>query len=406
MQSQDILRRIKELDSHFAPFVSREFAESHSSYLNTGSCGKKPASVLNAIHSGWQSFNENPTISTFLDEEPMKMARESAAKLLNVPAKQLLLTQNSTHGLQLLLTGLLKTADELVTTDKEHGSVVAISRYLAETRDVVTHRYPIDPFEGSSAFCDGILALVTPKTKVVLVSQIGSYNTWRPNLTRLQSELRKRDVELIVDGAHSAGHGVCRPGEFRMWVGSGHKWLGGPNATGFVYVSPDLVPTLEPVQLGDVHYIKKDADLNDLTRFESTGTADVVRWRGLAAACELMLNLDPVKVGEKQLLLAQYYRQQVLELSPTFRTPDLYASFEEGVPSEASAMVVCHWPQERLNTGGVGLRDCLWDRFRIWVQPDFANSDAGLGLRVSCHYSTKVEELDSLVSALRTMIRV
>ena len=398
MSATTVATRIDELDSSFHEIVAGEFPAADGLYLNTGSCGRKPQSVLSAIAGGWQRLNANPTIMTFLDDEPITSARNTAARLFDIAPRSLLFTQNSTQGLQFLLFNLLGKDDEFVTTDREHGCVNAISRYLEETRGVVTRRYPIDAFEGSKKFCDGILNLVTAKTKVVLVSQIGSYNTWRPDLKPLQEALAGSGVELIVDGAHAPGQGVCRPSDFRIWVGSGHKWLGGPNGTGFVVLPPDLVPKLQPLLLGDQHYAKKDADINDATRFESVGTADVVRWSGLREACELLMRIDPARVGKKQLLMAEYYRRAVESLNPIFRTPDLFKE----KPEEASGMVVCHWPPERLKV--TDIKQTLWDRFRIWVQPDFANVNPGLGLRVSCHYATSRGDLDKLVESLSQLI--
>src|SRR6185436_7603422 len=92
--------------------------------------------------------------------------------------------------------------------------------------------------------------------------------------------LAKTDIPLLVDGAHSPGQDFCHPAKYSMWVASGHKWLGGPNGTGFAYVAPHLVPKLQPVLLGDHYYNFADTDL---TRFESKGTSDVVRLLGLEA---------------------------------------------------------------------------------------------------------------------------
>ncbi len=34
-------------------------------YLNTGSCGRKPVSVIAALEEGWRKLNQNPTLTTF-----------------------------------------------------------------------------------------------------------------------------------------------------------------------------------------------------------------------------------------------------------------------------------------------------------------------------------------------------
>ena len=158
-----------QIQSELETLIAWEFPPTPDSgtYLNTGSCGRKPRSVLDSIQMGWEKLNANPTIMTFVSDEPISSARQALARLLDVPPTSLLLTQNSTQCLQLMLTNLLQAGDELVTTDKEHGCVRAIGRYLEETRGVTTRRYPIDPFEGSKKFCEGMMNLVTSRTKVI-----------------------------------------------------------------------------------------------------------------------------------------------------------------------------------------------------------------------------------------------
>ncbi len=56
--------------------VQREFPHNHeTNYLNTGSSGRKPVSVLAALSDGWHRLNDNPTFTTFLDPQPMAEAR-------------------------------------------------------------------------------------------------------------------------------------------------------------------------------------------------------------------------------------------------------------------------------------------------------------------------------------------
>lgn len=382
--------------------AAREFPERTEVYFNTGSCGRKPDSVMRAINQGWEELNVNPTWTTFASDEHKSLARSAAAALLQVDGSRILLQNNPTQGLQFILSNLLLSAgDELVTTDKEHGSVKAISRWLFEQRGVITRQYPIDPFEGSKGFYLGLVKLLTPKTKVVLVSEIGSYTGWCPDLRILQSYLEGTGIELVVDGAHTPGQNDCRLRDknFRYWVGSGHKWLGGPNGTGFAVVPPDAVPGLQPLLLGDQHFAKKDADLNDLTRFECQGTGDVVRWYGLAAACNLSLEVGAQAVREQQHSLARYFREQVESLRPQFRTPDLFKE----KPAEATSMVVCYWTEDRLKVPN--LQDALWQQYKIWIQPDFANPNPGHGLRISCHYSNHKAQVDKLLDALSNLVK-
>lgn len=364
-------------------------------YLNTGSCGRKPQSVLRAIAQGWNDLNINPTLATFMNESFLLEAKAAVARLFEVPPENLLLVQNTTQGLHLILQSLLLNAgDEFVTTSSEHGSVNTIARYLSETRGIVVHTVNIDPLEGEDVFLAKMMAKVSSRTKCVLVSEISSYTTWRPDLTVLEHSLKSQNVPLLVDGAHAGGQIICRPGKYRLWVGSGHKWLGAPNGTGFIYAAPDLIPQLKPLWLGDEYFRLSEAHPNTLLPFESQGTSDVVRLQGLTAAVNLQLELGPESIYQRELELAQYLRRAVSDLNPNFRTPESPCN---------TAMFVMHWTDDKMPVPH--LRDHLWNKYKIWVQPDFMNQNPGLGVRVSCHYALQKTDLDRFVQALRETLQ-
>lgn len=382
--------------------VRREFPASDCTYLNTGSCGRKPASVLAAINAGWQKLNINPTYATFIDAEPMQSARCAFAKLLGVAPQQLILTQNSTQGLQLIMHSLLLEAgDELVTTNTEHGSVTSIARHLSDTRGVITKRADANPLLGSEAVCAGILNHITRKTRLIVVSQISSYTGWRADLRHLEHEAKKLGVPVLIDGAHSMGQltGTEIIGESSLWTGSAHKWLGGPNGTGVTYIAPDMVSLLKPVAVGDHYFDALESDARDISRFESEGTADVVRWYGVIKACELQDVIGFEKIQRKQFALAKYLREELERAyHPVFRLPSL-AKAQAG---EASSLVACYWPAERVKVPD--LREAIWSKFKIWIQPDFLNAKPGCGIRVACHYANTRAEVDRLLEALGEFI--
>jgi len=362
-----------------------------SVYLNFGSCGLKPKCVLEAMQEGWEKLNHNPTEFVYNYPEANQLARQEAGKLFSLPPQSLLLTQNTTQAVQIALQSFLtKEGDELITTDQEHNCLYAISRYLEETKGIVVKRYKVNPFEGSKALSEGILRLVTDRTRLVAISEIFSTTGWRPQLDELASVLAKTSAHLVVDGAHSPGQGNIRPGRFPIWVGAGHKWLGGPNGTGFLYVAPDLVPLLQPVNIGDRFYNEHE---NNLRRFEWIGTNDDnLHWLGLKAACQLQNELGPSNLQARQTSLIEYLRKQLTEFADCeIRTPF--------VESEISGMVTVTFKPSNIPT--LGLSSHLWTKYQIAVRPDLFFGEPGHGIRVSCHASNTTDEIDALIRALK-----
>ncbi len=374
--------------------VEAEWPASHREgiYFNSGSCGVKPISVLSALEEGYRRLNKNPTIMTFVETEIWDETRKQARELFDAKSDTLFLTQNSTFGIQLLMQSFLRSpGDEFVTTDQEHSCVRTLSTFLAQKRGIVCKSAKLEAEKGSEHLTDSLLALVGEKTKLVLVSQINCLNGWRPNLTRLNYELRRLGIPLLVDGAHAPGQGPINVSPYPLWVASGHKWMGGPNGTGFLFVDPIYIDQLEPLLVGD-RFIDPHRNPADVHRFEWPGTCDPLRWLGLQAAIRLQQRLDPVAIVHRQMQLKKYLQDALREklASCELLTPES--------DDESSGILAVRWSPERLKTSD--LRATLWKDHKIWVQPDFSSQTPGYGLRLSCHPFIQETDIDTLIAAL------
>ncbi len=57
-------------------------------YFNSGCCGRKPLSVLDAMARDLAKLNTNPCHFTFNDSSPVDQARAAVSRLLSVPARK------------------------------------------------------------------------------------------------------------------------------------------------------------------------------------------------------------------------------------------------------------------------------------------------------------------------------
>lgn len=367
-----------------------------SVYFNTGSCGRKPRRVLKAIEDGWRWLNENPTVATFLDPAPMDAARTALAEAIGgVEASDILLVQNSTQALHLVLNSfLLGPGDEVVTTTHEHGSVNTILRWLAETRGVVVRKVPVEPLNGESVFVEQVKALLNGRTRLVQCSEIDCYTGWRPDLIPLAELLKERGIPFLIDGAHSLGQGPCAGSNFELYAGSCHKWLGAPNGTGFLYCSKRFAERLKPLWISDHFYNQNESALS---KFEFQGTADVVKWLGVRAACELEKEITQQAIANRQRELVTFLAERLRGLAGAqIRTPL--------APGETSGLLCVTWEPDRVPVSHI--RDHIWEKYKIWTQPDFCYGLPGHGLRLSCHVSIETGDIDRLIDALREIFSV
>ena len=378
-------------DRHFR-LVSEQYKVDDTSvtYLNTGGAGIKPEVVLSALDSGLKRFNYNPTRSTYFETELVEEARAACAGLVDADKESILLLDSTSQGLQLILQSfLLKPGDEVILTSQEHASSVAICRYLEDSRGVRVKKYRIPKGISSEQLCLDMVNLVTGNTRVVLVSEINCHTGWMPDLTLLVESLKLLDVPLLVDGAHAPGN--CKANKYGapLWVGAGHKWLGGPNSTAFAYIEKEYIPRILPVWIAGGFFETREAEIYDLRRFECKGHTDSLKWHGLTKAIELYKSLDSKHLSEYQDSLVQYLHSRVEKVPGLIvRTPGI--QFAAG---ESHGNLFTFYGNHDLFSQP-DLRESLWRDHKVWIQPDFLCKDSEQGIRISCHYVVTKEDID------------
>ncbi|MGH3004152.1 MAG: aminotransferase class V-fold PLP-dependent enzyme [Gaiellaceae bacterium] len=211
-------------------------------YLNAGTFGPLSRATIEAMATlhAWEAENGRGGRAYF---EEMLARRDRVrallAELLGVPGDHLALTDSTTQGVHVVVSGLgLGPEDEVVTTDAEHfglaGPLVASG---ARLRIV-----PVRNLRAAEIF-DAIRAEVTGRTRLIALSAVswidGTIFPWR--------ELREATgVPVLVDGAQSAGAIDVDASAADYYTVSAQKWLCGPDATGALAVrdADDLPPRL------------------------------------------------------------------------------------------------------------------------------------------------------------------
>ena len=208
-------------------------------YLNAGTFGPLARATLEAMAElrAWEGVHGRAGKDYF---EAMLDGRERVRDLLaeqvKVPSSHVALTESTTQGVHIVLSGLaIGPDDEVVTTDAEHfgltGPLVASGARLriARVRDA----------KAADVF-DLIRAEVTPRTRLIATSAV----SWIDGKVFPWFELRDdTGVPVLVDGAQSAGAIDVDATAADYYTVSAQKWLCGPDATGALYVhDPDSLP--------------------------------------------------------------------------------------------------------------------------------------------------------------------
>jgi L-cysteine/cystine lyase len=162
-----------------------------------------------------------------------KQARAALAGLVGADPEQVSLTGSTTDGCNIVLAGLdLRPEDEIVTTSEEHFGLIG-PVHASGAHVVVVEPDP-----------DAILAAVTPRTRLLALSQV----LWTSGRALPVRELREQTrVPVLVDGAQSVGSIPVDAAGLDFLTISGQKWLCGPDSTGALVVAdPERLRVARP----------------------------------------------------------------------------------------------------------------------------------------------------------------
>ena len=280
-------------------------------FLNHGSYGACPEPVLAAQRSLRDRLEAEPV--RFLSGElpdRLDAARVAVAAFLGADADGLAFVPNATTGVNTVLQSLrFQPGDELLTNDHEYNATINAMRAVA-ARDgarVVVVPLPF-PIAGPAEALEAILAAVTSRTRLVVVSQITSPTALILPVAELVAELDRRGIDTLVDGAHAPGMvpvDLDRLGA-AYWTGNGHKWLCGPKGTGMLWVRADRRASIHPLVVSH----GANEPLAGRTRFRHefdwTGTVDPTGYLVLPEAIAWMAAAAPEGGGWPALMAANH----------------------------------------------------------------------------------------------------
>jgi L-cysteine/cystine lyase len=205
-------------------------------YLNAGSSGPLPRVAAEAARARLErDLAEGRSGKAYMEElfETRERIRSDFAAVLGTSAELVALTDSTTRGCQIVISGLRMGADdEIVTTDQEHFGLLG-PLHECGARVLVTE-----------ADEDALLAAVTSRTRLIAVSHVLWTTGARFDLARIG---RADGPPLLVDGAQSAGAIPVDLAGADFYTVSAQKWLCGPDPSGALFVrDPERLAVMLP----------------------------------------------------------------------------------------------------------------------------------------------------------------
>jgi L-cysteine/cystine lyase len=214
-------------------------------YLNAGTNGPVPRASADAIVEQTRLDLERGRSGTAWFERILALreeARLGLAAMIDADPLLVALTDSTSRGCSIVLSGLeLRPEDEVVITDQEHFGLTA-AVFASGVRVVMA----------DEATEDGLLAAVTPRTRLIATSHV-LWTTGRClDLKRVRED---SGVPVLVDGAQSAGAIPVTAGDFDFYTVSAQKWLCAPEPSGALFVrDPERLRIAAPGYLAQTSY--------------------------------------------------------------------------------------------------------------------------------------------------------
>jgi isopenicillin-N epimerase len=267
-------------------------------FLTHGTYGACPRPVLDIQRGLVDLLEANPL--RFLTRElegRLDAARGEVAEFLNADPEGLVVVPNATTGVATVLESLrLRPGDELLTSDHEYNATLNALATVAERARARVVRVSIPlPIRHPEEVVEAILAGVSPRTRVALISHVTSPSGLVFPIETIVRELDRLGVDTLVDAAHAPGQvpvDVAALGA-AYWTGNGHKWLCGPKGAGVLHVREDRRAGIRPLVTSHGRNDPRSDRPALWKEFDWQGTANPTAFLALPVAIRLVGGLQP-----------------------------------------------------------------------------------------------------------------
>lgn len=224
-------------------------------------------------------------------------------------AKQVAFTSNATEGLNLVIAGLVKPGDHVITSAASHNSVL---RPLYRKRDQgsilsiipVSKQGRMDYAALEQSFCE--------ETRMVVLAHASNLTGDIYDIDRVAALCKAHGVTFVLDAAQTGGHAPIdmQAQEIDIVVFTGHKGLFGPQGTGGLCVAEGIEIPLYKVGGSGTHSFDEQHPSYMPERLEA-GTLNSHGIAGLSAGLDFIESQGVEEIARTVDVLTEYFRQGI-----------------------------------------------------------------------------------------------
>ena len=280
---------------------------------NAATTWPKPQSVINAVADSMKHLAANPGRSghklALAAGEKMYECRELLADFFGLGDPcGVVFTFNATHGLNIVINGILKKGDHVICTAMDHKSVL---RPIFAMRDDV--EISVAPaMDDGSVLPEEIEGLIKPNTTLIVMTHVSNVCGTVQDVSAIGAIAREHDIRFLVDASQSGGiiDIDMQRDNIDYLALPGHKALYGPMGTGVLCINSDI--ELKPFMCGGTGSYSREliqpSELPD--RFEN-GTLNFPGICGLAAGVRFIKSLGTDNIYRHEMKLTAYFLDEI-----------------------------------------------------------------------------------------------
>ncbi len=279
---------------------------------NAATSWPKPESVIEAMNRFNLEIGSNSGRSGHrLSVESGRIlydTREILAGLFGISDPlRIVFTSNITHSLNIIIMGMLKPGDHVITTSIEHNSVMRPLREL-EARGV---ELTVINCNSSGSFDpENIHKEIKSNTKLIVTTHASNVTGTILPITEIGKIASEYGIPYCVDSAQSAG--VLDIDVVKSHIDilcfTGHKGLFGPMGTGGLYIKKDLEKSITPLMYGGTGSRSEFEIQPDFMpdKYES-GTLNTIGIAGLYAGAKFITDTGINQIHDRETKLLEKF---------------------------------------------------------------------------------------------------
>jgi selenocysteine lyase/cysteine desulfurase len=361
--------------------------------MNNGTVGPMPKPVFNTLIKTFKIQAENPF--DFYNFLPRKLeeVRVKLANFINASADEVVITRNTTEGMNFVANGLdLKEGDEVLMSSLEHPGGIHPWKLKAKRYGIVVKEVPIGvPPKGVEEIVNAFKEAITPKTRVISISHTVYLTGLITPLKELSQMAHDKGILVLADSAHGLGMLDIDVKELGIdfWASSPYKWLGAPTGRGVLYVKKEVQDKLWPTIATDGWDSYEGA-----RKFETLSQRAEPLTLALGEALDFQNRIGKTRIERRVKALAGYLKRELDKIGSV----RLHSNIDPYLSSGLTAFSI-------KGVDPKAIVNYIREKYNIVIRTIGREKDHTAGIRVSTHIYTTFIHVDMLLEGIKYLAK-